>query len=170
MTKEEKAKLLEEGKTEAEISQMEVIAEMKIKMDAMIDPEKHAELKTEYDKLLKDYVNKRPVPKKKEKVLRPIKEIAQELATISSGDITNREYIEKSLEYREAYIKKFGTDPFTDSTTDGPSEPTPQTKKVAESFQKLLDENPSPIDFRLKMNSVMKDNATLLRNMRKRAN
>lgn len=147
--------------------QMEQINEMKVKLDAMIDPEEHAKLKTEYDKLLKDYVNKRPAPKKEEPTVRPVKEIALELQSIGDNTVTNREYIAKSLEYRQAHINEFGTDPWTDFTQTGPDQETATTKKVADTLQRLVDENPTASGFRIALESTMKDNRQLLSKLAK---
>ena len=87
MTEEEKAKLLEEGKSEVEIMQLEKIAEMKEKMDQMVDPEEFKKLQTQYKKLLDDYTNRRPAPKKEEPVVRKTSEIAGELSKIQNGNI-----------------------------------------------------------------------------------
>lgn len=164
MTKEERAKLLEEGKTEVEISQLEAIEELKTQMDTMVDPDEFKKLQEEYDKLLKDYVNKRPVKEKKApEVIRPAKEIAQEISKIENGNISNREYIAKALEYRKAFMNESGIDPFSDN-----GEITEDSKEVAGKLQKLLDENESASDFRMRMNTVLKDDPQLLRTLNKR--
>lgn len=164
MTKEERAKLLEEGKTEVEISQLEAIEELKTQMDTMVDPDEFKKLQEEYDKLLKDYVNKRPVKEKKaSEVIRPAKEIAQEISKIENGNISNREYIAKALEYRKSFMNESGIDPFSDN-----GEITEDSKEVAGKLQKLLDENESASDFRMRMNTVLKDDPQLLRTLNKR--
>lgn len=169
MTEEEKKKLAEEGKSDAEISQLEAIAELKEQMEGMVDQETYNKLKAEYDALMKDYIQKRPAPKKKEEApLRPAKEIAGEFKNLGNGDITNRDYVEKALEYRNSHIKEFGTDPFTNFGEAGCDQPTADTKEVANVLQTLLDENESPIDFRIKLNSVLKDDPKLLSKLRKR--
>jgi len=173
MTDLEKKELeLEEQKKLDQLSieqiQLAKIEEMKTKMDSMVEGAEYNKLKTEYSKALNELVNRRPVVKKVEKVLRPVKEIAKELSSIQSGDITNRDYIEKSLEYRTAHISEFGTDPFSDFGQNGPGVSTDDTKEVASVLQTLLDENPSPVDFRIKLNSVLKDDQTLIKKLRKR--
>ena len=148
---------------------LEQINELKTKMDTMVDPAEYKKLQTQHKKLMDDFVNRRPPIVKKEVVIRPTKEVAQELSKIKNGDITNRDYIAKTLEYREAHIHEFGTDPFTDFGTNGPNQPTEETKTVASTLKTLLDENPSPVDFRIKLNSVLQDDAQLLAKLRKRA-
>ena len=49
-----------------ENAEMETIKELMGKVDAMIEPEKYADLEQKYKKLLKDYTERRPAPKKKE--------------------------------------------------------------------------------------------------------
>ena len=174
MTEEEKKALelaeqkkLDDEKTIKDL-QLEKIEEMKLEMETMVNPEKYAKLKKEYKTLMDDYVNKRPVPKEKEIKFRPTKEIAKELGSIESGDISNRAYVAKSLEYRNAHIAEFGTDPFADFGQEGAGSSTDDTKQVADVLQKLLDENKSPEDFRLKLHSVLKDDQTLIKKLRKR--
>lgn len=148
--------------------QMKTIEEMKIKMDEMIDPVEFKKLQGEYKKLMDDYVNKRAPIVKPVETLRPTRDVAKEIANIQSGDITNREYIKKALEYRKSHIQEFGTDPFTNFGQNGPSEPNSDSEEVASKLQTLLDENPSPVDFRIKLNSVLKDDAQLISKLRKR--
>lgn len=149
---------------------LEQINELKAKMDNdMISKEEHMKLKAQHKKLMDDFVNRRPVVKKEENVVRPTKEVAQEIVKIKNADISNREYIAKTMEYRKSHIHEFGTDPFTDFGSDGPSKPTEETNMVANVLQTLLDENPSPVDFRIKLNSVLQDDPQLLAKLRKRA-
>jgi hypothetical protein len=172
MTEEEKKALeLEEAEKKRladEDIKQKAIDDLKEKLDKAVDPEEHAKLKADYKKLMDDYVNKRPVIEKQKKQTRPVAEIALELKNIQSGDISNREYIKKSLEYREAHIKEFGTDPWTNFSPEGSEKATKDTNRIAESLQILVDENDSPVDFRIKMNSVLKDDQGLLRKLNKR--
>lgn len=145
------------------------IQELKDKMDQMIDPEEHKKLQAQHKKLMNEYVNRRPVVKKEEKTIRKASEVGQEITKIKNADITNRDYIAKAIEYRNAHIHEFGTDPFTDFGPNGPNKPTEETNMVAQTFQTLLDENPSPVDFRIKLNSILQDDPQLLAKLRKRA-
>jgi hypothetical protein len=165
MTEEER---LEQEKLEQEDIKQKAIDDLKEKLDKAVDPAEHAKLKADYKKLMDDYVNRRPAPKKEEIKSRPVAEIAKELSKIESGDITNREYVAKSLEYRNAHIKEYGTDPFTNFGQEGAGSSTKDTIDVADTLQKLLDENQSPVDFRIKLNSVLKDDQTLISKLRKR--
>jgi hypothetical protein len=142
--------------------QLKTIEDLKTKMDGMVDPVEFKKLQDQYKTLMDDYVNKRPVPEKKTETLRPTKEIAKELASIKSGDISNRDYIKTALEYRKSHIFEFGTDPFSDFGQHGPGEANAETEEVASKLQTLLDENESPVDFRIKLNSVLKDDQQLI--------
>lgn len=148
--------------------QLEQIESLKTQMNNMVDPAKFTELQKQYKKLLDDYVNKRPAPTNQAPATRPAKELAKEFQSIKDGDISNRDYIAKALEYRKAYINEFGTDPFTDFGSHGSGQPTADTEEVAEKLQRLLDENESPVDFRIKMNSILQDDPQLLSKLRKR--
>jgi len=159
----------ENDKTVEEL-QLQQIEEMKLKMESMVDPEEFKKLQLQYKKLLDDYVNKRPVPKTEQPTIRPTKEIAKEFQSIQNGDITNRDYVAKALEYRKAHINEFGKDPFSDFGQQGSGVSTEDTNEVATVLQTLLDENPSPVDFRIKLNSVLKDDPQLVAKLRKRVN
>jgi len=169
MTKEEKAKLLEEGKTEVEITQLETIANLKLKMDSMIDPVKFAELQAEYDELMRIYTTERPAPKVVIPVtLRKASVIANELRAIKDGDMTNRDYIKLSLEYRKAYMSELGKDPWTDFSVTGSAEATDKTQNIADALQSLVDENPSNVEFRMKLESVLRDDPKVIAVLRTR--
>jgi len=148
--------------------QLEQIESLKTQMNNMVDPAKFKELQDQYKKLLNDYVNKRPAPAQQPQTIRPAKELAKEFQAIKNGDISNRDYIVKALEYRKSYINEFGTDPFSDFGSHGSGQPTSDTEEVAEKLQKLLDENQSPVDFRIKMNSILQDDPQLMSKLRKR--
>lgn len=149
---------------------LDQIADLKKQMDEnMISKEDYDKLLKEHKKLLNDYVNRRPVPPKEEDKLRPAVEIAKEIASIKNGDISNREYVKKSLEYRESFLAATGKDPFTDFTKGGPSAPTEDSKLVADTLKKLVEENESPIDFRIRLNAILEDDPALAARIRKRA-
>ena len=150
--------------------QLQKIEEMKSKMDQMVDPEEFKKLQDQYKKLMDDYLNKRPEPKPEKKEITPVKEVAQKLASIKNGDISNREYIKTALEYRESFIHETGKDPFTDFGESGPQEPNTETNKVANTLQTLLDENETNTSFRIALNEVLKDDPKLMATLRKRAN
>lgn len=149
---------------------LDQIADLKKQMDEnMISKEDYDKLLKEHKKLLNDYVNRRPAPQVEVKETRKASEVAKELIKIKNRDITNREYISKALEYRESHIKEYGTDPFTDFGQNGPQKPTDDTNMVASTLKALLEENPSPVDFRIKLNSVLQDDPQLMAKLRKRA-
>jgi hypothetical protein len=160
----------EQVKDEQEQVYLDQIADLKKQMDeGMIPKDKYEKLLAEHKKLLNDYVNRRPAPQVQQTQTRSAKEVAKELIKIKNRDITNRDYIAKALEYREAHLKEFGTDPFTDFGQNGPQKPTEDTNMVASTLKTLLEENPSPVDFRIKLNSVLQDDPQLMAKLRKRA-
>ena len=163
----EDAKKLELEKTTKDL-QLKKIEEMKLKMSKMVDPVEFQKLKDEYSTLLDEYVNKREPIVPIEKKLRPAQEIAKELANIKDGNISNRDYIAKTLEYRTSHMKEFGTDPFSDFGSTGSGQATADTKEVVQVLERLLKENASPVDFRIKLNSVLKDDPQLMSKLRKR--
>ena len=164
--------MAEPVKTEPTVEELQLqkIEEMKTKMDQMVDPEEFKKLQDQYKKLMDDYVNKRPEPKKEEPTIRPVHEVAKDLAGITNGDISNRQYIETALEYRDSYIKETGKDPFTDFGESGPQEENTETKKVATVLRTLLDENKTNASFRIALNEKLKDDPKLMAKLRKRVN
>ena len=134
--------------------QLETIQELKAKMDAMVDPEEHAKLKTQYDTLLKSMINKRPAPIEEQPKTKPAKELAKDF--IQNQQISNRAYIKNALEYRQAMIKEFGKDPFNDGKTD-PAE----TQRVADALQKMVDESDSDSEFRYLFDQSVEDDPDL---------
>ena len=164
--------LFAEGEEQDEQEQVYLnqIEALKKQMDeGMIDKAVYDKLLKDHKKLLDDYVNRRPAPKVEVIPTRKASEVAKELIKVKNRDITNRDYISKTLEYREAHLKEFGTDPFTDFGQNGPQKPTDDTNMVASTLKTLLDENPSPVDFRIKLNSVLQDDPQLMAKLRKRA-
>ena len=164
--------LFAEGEEQDEQEQvyLDQIEALKKQMDeGMIDKAVYDKLLKDHKKLLDDYVNRRPAPKQEVIQTRKASEVAKELIKVKNRDISNRDYIAKTLEYREAHLKEFGTDPFTDFGQNGPQKPTDDTNMVASTLKTLLDENPSPVDFRIKLNSVLQDDPQLMAKLRKRA-
>lgn len=159
---------MNENEKTVEELQLDQIEQLKQKMEKMVDPTEHAKLKEQYERLLNDYVNKRPAPQAEKPVIRPVKEVAKALASVRDGDISNRDYIKLALEYREAYMAQFGTDPFTDFGAHGSGEPTADSEEVAEKLKKLLDDNETPVGFRIAMNESLRDDPQLAAMINKR--
>ena len=134
--------------------QLEQIETLKTKMDSMVDPEEHKKLKAQYETLLNEYVNKRK-PQQTIVVTKTAKELAHEFLT--NKKMTNREYISKALEYREAVIKETGKDPFLDKDAD----PT-EAEKTASVLNQVLENAESDVDFRILLNNVMVDDQQLV--------
>lgn len=145
----------------------EQIDQLSEQLSTMVNPEEYSKLKLEYDKLLADYVSKRSAKQPEPTQTRSAKEIANDIRKAHDGNMTNRDYIKLSLEYREAHLKEFGTDPFTDFGTNGPGKSSDDSLEVAEALQTMLDENESPVDFRIKMNQALDDDPQLLMKLKK---
>lgn len=151
------------AKNEIESKYLETIKELKEKIDnEMISKQEYDKLIKENEKLLNDYINNRPAIKKEVVKVRPAHEIANELKQIGDGDVTNRDFWAKSLEYREAYLRETGNDPWT----DGSVEPTAKTEYIASTVKKLLDDYQNPTSFRTQFNETLKDDPQVLRALR----
>lgn len=149
--------------------EMEQIEALMEKLDKMVDAEEYAELELKYKKLLKDYTERRPAPLKKEvDELKPVADYAAELARVGNDDasepldVTNRSYIELSVNYRDAYMKETGKDPWTDDT----GSPTPQTIKVAKVYKQLLADYPDATGFRRALTDLMVDDKEVLKSLK----
>lgn len=155
--------------TETDQMYLEQIEALKLKMEnEMVDKEEFEKLQAQHKKLLDEYINKRPVETVKPEVLRSAAEIAKELTNIKNGNMTNRDYVKTSLEYREAHIRETGLDPWADFGPKGPGKPNEETEEVANAFKAILEENEDPVSFRIKMNSVLEDDNVLLSKIRNR--
>ena len=91
-----------------------------------------------------DFVNRRPAIVKKEVVIRPTKEVAEELSKIKNGDITNRDYIAKTLEYRKH--TSMSLELIHSQILEPMVQINPLKKQKQLQAKTLLDENPSPVD------------------------
>ena len=143
-------------------AELQKIQELMDQLDQKIDKEKYDELQEKYDNLLNNYVNRRPERKPEVKVLRPARDIANELRDIKDGDLSNRKYIEKSLEYRESYMAETGKDPWTDFGVQGSGKATAQTEKVAGVLKQLLTDNPTDVGFRIALHEMMEDDKNVI--------
>jgi iron-sulfur cluster repair protein YtfE (RIC family) len=158
---------MEEEKKEENL-ELQKIEELLAKIDKMVEPEKYAEMEQKYNTVLNDYINRRPVPEKEKDTLKPVAEYAAQLSRIGNDDskepidVTNRDYIQLSVNYRDAYLKETGKDPWTDDT----GEPTAQTKKVSEVYKQLLKDHPGATDFRRALTDIMVDDPKLLKSLK----
>lgn len=162
---------MSEQKTREELDAMYLsqINELKEKMDGMVDPEEYDRLAKQHKTLLDDFVNKRPsTPVPDESKKESASDLAKKLANYTGGNVSNRDYIETSVNYREAMIRETGLDPWTDFGAKGPGRPTEDTTQLAAIFQQLLDENEDPVSFRIKLNNILEDDNVLLSKIRSR--
>lgn len=158
----EKEKEVQDLQNEAGLDDMYLkqIEELKTRMDNdMISKAEYDKLKAQHATLLNEYINRRPkeVPK-----VPKAKKSAAELAQYfnKKHDMTNREYWEKALEYREAFINEVGKDPF-----DNPNSAFGSPEDVREVVTKvtaLLEQYPNDTEFNIKMNTVLTDDRQVL--------
>lgn len=144
--------------------QLEQIEALKAQMEGMVPSDELTKLKEQYQTLLNDYVNKRPVQQAKND-LKPAKEYADKLinSTPDKNPLSNREYIKTSIEYRKAMLAERGVDVFAD---DGKS--TPDTIAVAEGFEQLLNEFEDEKDFAYELGKVLVDDKALVNALRQK--
>lgn len=70
----------------------------------------------------------------------------------NNAHLTNREYWQTSVDYRESVLRKYGKDVWSDTGRQ-----TEQTQKVNTYVKQLLAECPNDEEFRLKMNMSLVD-------------
>jgi len=142
---------------------LEQIEALKMQMESMVPGPEHDKLKAEHKKLLEDYVNRRPQVVKAEVIEpRSAKELSEHLS--QKSNLTNRDYWEKTLAYRDAFIKEFGRDPFNNPTGD--QSDALAAVEVADTIRELLNEYEEPTEFRIKMNTILKDDPAVLAKVR----
>lgn len=153
----EKEVVVEKELTELHLEQ---INELKSKMDSMVDPEEYKKLKQQYETLLNDYVNKRPVNQPKVEKLNP-KDYADRLLQATGDNMTNREYWDNALKYRDAVLEQRGIDVFGHN-----GEESKDSQEVANIVKQLLNESQNDTDFRIRMENTLKDDPAVLQALR----
>ena len=144
--------------------QLEQIDALKTQMDGMVPSEELNKLKEQYNTLLNEYVNKRPVVKQ-ESNLKDASEYAKILksSTTNNKPLSNREFIENSINYRKAMLEQYGVDVFSD---DGRI--TEDTEQVALGLETLLTEFQDNGDFRHELGKALVDDKAVLNAIRQR--
>lgn len=157
-------KILEEIKQEVEDNNvyLQQIEELKKKMDKMVDPDKYNQLEQERNKLLNDYINKRPAPKddiKKGYTKEDVDKFGRELA--DAKELTNKEYIELSLKHRQAMLDVYNKDPYGLN-----GEKSADAQKAAEFYEVLLNDSSSDTQFRMKFEEYTTDDPMVIQKIR----
>lgn len=131
------------------------IEELRLRLENAVSKEDYEKLKKEYETLLNDFVNKRPVQTEKSKV--SFKEAKDAFVkVIESGNSSEKDFFEKGLQYRDAFIEEFGVDPSTDTVHKKgqailPSKETKQTKAIADALKSMLESSETDQDFEYKI-------------------
>lgn len=143
---------------------LDQIEAMKIKMETMVEGTEYDKLVLEHKKLTEEYISKRIPPTKQEVKLRSPAEISAELRKMNDGSTPNRKFLERSLEYRDSYMKETGLDPFAPNAGLA----TPESIEVASALKSLLEENLNNEDFNFKLQQVLYDSPETLRALKAR--
>lgn len=147
-----------------ETNYLEQIADLKLKLDQAVDQTKYDDLVKEHKKLTDEFINRRQPVKPEKPKLRPVAEINKDLRSFDNDSVTNRKFLETSLEYRNAYLAETGKDPFTQNS----DAPTADSQRVADGIQFLLDEFPNDNDFNYQFSQMVSDAPALDSIMRNR--
>lgn len=164
---------LENQVTETDQMYLDQIEELKNRIDnEMVPKEELVKLQAQHKKLLDEYVNRRPVVKNEVKI-RPAKELAAELMKAESGNMLNRDYVALALEYRDAFIKERGQDPFSNSilTNKGvefeKAGTNEDANEIAAGFKHILDNSEDSVSFNIRLGSIMQDDQGIISKIRK---
>lgn len=102
-------------------------------------------------------VNFRPAPV--DVVLEEPRVYAKKLKELGGNNpVTNREFLDTSIKFRESTLLKYGKDVWSDN-----GQPTSTTKAVASTIQSLLDECPTDEEFRYKLNMALQDDPNVVK-------
>lgn len=160
---------------EQEKMYLETISELKNKLDNdMISKTEYEALLAENKKLLDKIVNQRPAPQVEIVKTRPAAELAKQIGNIKSGDISNKDYIKLVADYRDAFIKETGQDPFSNSivTNKGVeferAGENQDANEIAQAFKSILEDDLSPSGFNIKLDSILQDDQAVIRAARQR--
>lgn len=160
---------------EQEKMYLETISELKHKLDNdMISKTEYEALLAENKKLLDKIVNQRPAPVVETPKTVPAAELAKQLSNIKSGDISNKDYIKLVSDYRDAFIKETGQDPFSNSivTNKGVeferAGENQDANEIAQAFKSILEDDLSPSGFNIKLDSILQDDQAVIRAARQR--
>lgn len=150
---------VEETVSALDAQYLDQIDKLKTQIDGMVKGEEYDKLLAEHKKLTDDYINRRPAPKKEEVKKESVDVYAKKLK--ENKFRSNREFIEASLNYREAYMKETGKDPWSDA-----GDVTEDTTLVANHLKSLLDENESASEFNFRLEQSLVDDPKLLQTLR----
>lgn len=144
MAEEIKEQISDSGEemSEGTIDYIEAIKEMK---QNTVPKSDYAKLKEENKRLLDSIINGAELPEdmkqSKEKQTTDIQALRNELYGNKNNEMTNLEYIQKTLELRNAIIEQGGDDPFVDKghNVNPTREDYETAEMVAQIYQECLD-------------------------------
>ncbi len=139
------------------------LADLKSRMDGMIPVDKYKELESQNKKILTDYVNTRPAPKQTLVVYKKedLDNASRKLVDLGKRGVTNREYVEASLEHRKISLDLTRKDPYGQN-----GEPSAEATRAAEFFQYALDNSNSASQFRMLLDQGVNDDPQVLAKVR----
>lgn len=109
-------------------------------------------------KLTSDYLNNVPNPANK---VNEQEKSAQELSAKLKTKMNKLDYVKTSLQYREAYIKEFGRDPWV-STGENPSVTKQDAEELAATMKQLVDDyGDSPSEFVYRFDSALTEDPSV---------
>lgn len=174
-TKVDRQALDEQTPNEQEKMYLDTIADLKNKLDnETISKDEYNALLAENKKLLDKIVNQRPAPKPEVVKHTPARELAKKIASIKSGDVSNKEYINLVTDYRDAFIRETGQDPFSNSilTNKGVeferAGENQDANEIAQAFKSILEEDLSTSGFNIRLDSILQDDQAVIRAARNR--
>lgn len=149
-----------------EVNYLEQIAALKTQMDQMVSGDKYDELVKEHKRLTDDFINKREPAKVTDEELKPASEYAKILMT--NKKTSNLEFVRNSLNYRKAFIKEFGRDPWANELQEGGST-VEDAQAVADHMTSLMSEfGDDPAEFNFRFEQSLVDDPLLVAKLKNR--
>lgn len=157
-----------EETTVVEQNYLEQIAALKDQMSKMVAGNEYDKLVAEHKKLTDEYINRRDPIKVIDQELKPASEYAKVL--LQNKKTSNIDFVKNSLNYRKAFIKEFGRDPWANELQEGGST-VEDAQAVADHLTALVSEYgdiPSEFNFRFEQSLV--DDPLLVAKLKNRKN
>ena len=130
-------------------------------LEAAKEEERKAREKAEAEKkILETQIVDKRNPEQPEEPLKPSGHYAEKF--LSSKEMSNKDFVENALKYREAFMKETGLDPFSDKESD-----PDDIQEVVEMLEEAAKQN-TPLDFKHFLDKTLVDDPELVRMIQKR--
>lgn len=138
---------------------LDQIDALKKQMESMVPGAEYNRVLEEHKRLTNEYINKRTPEKKEEPKARKAIEIIKDLQNENNSKV---EHVRLSLEYRDAYIKEVGKDPWM-----GGEVKEDEVKNIVEAYKHLLENyGDNPSEFTYRFDELLRDDPQVVAALR----